>query len=90
MQAREHLFRNCPQWRAQQKMLWMEVRRDTGMGKNRAKMRDLFVDERYTRAILDFLRTTQVGRRVGRGDEREGSTEQEDDGGGSDLREGGG
>jgi hypothetical protein len=40
------------------------VRRDTGRGKNRFKIRDLFADERCTRAILDFLRTTEVGRKM--------------------------
>jgi hypothetical protein len=40
------------------------VRRKTGRGKNRFKIRDLFADERCTRAILDFLRTTEVRWRV--------------------------
>jgi hypothetical protein len=40
------------------------VRRDTGRGKNRFKIRDLFADERCARAILVFLRTTKVGRRA--------------------------
>jgi hypothetical protein len=64
VQTREHLFKNCPRWKLQQKTLWAEVRRDTGRGKNRFKIRDLFADERCTRAILDFLRTTEVGRKV--------------------------
>ena len=33
--------------------------------KNRFTIRDLFADERCTRAILDFVRTTKVGARVG-------------------------
>jgi hypothetical protein len=37
------------------------VRGEAGRGKNRFKNRDLFADERCTRAILDFLRTTEVG-----------------------------
>jgi hypothetical protein len=65
VQTREHLFKNCRRWRKQQKTLWGEVRRDTGRGKNRFKIRDLFADERCTRAILSFLRATKVGRRVG-------------------------
>ena len=28
-QAREHLFEYCSQWKAQQKILWAEVRRET-------------------------------------------------------------
>jgi hypothetical protein len=41
-----------------------------GKGKSRFKIRDLFADEQCTRPILDFLRTTEVGRRTGgaRGD----------------------
>jgi len=63
VQTREHLFKNCPRWKLQQKTLWAEVRRGAGWGKNRFKIRDLFTDERCTRAILDFLRVTEVGRR---------------------------
>jgi hypothetical protein len=70
VQTREHLFKNCRRWRKQQKTLWGEVRRDTGRGKNRFKIRDLFADMRCTRAILSFLRATKVGRKVG-GDEVE-------------------
>jgi hypothetical protein len=65
VQTREHLLKNCLRWKLQQKTLWAEVRRDTGRGKNRFKIRDLFADERCTRAILSFLRTTKVGRKMG-------------------------
>jgi hypothetical protein len=41
-----------------------EVWKEIGRGKNRFKIRDLFADERCTRAILGFLRMTEVGRRV--------------------------
>jgi len=46
------------QWKSQQKTLWAEVRRATGNGKNRVKIRDLLAGERCTRPILDFLHTT--------------------------------
>jgi len=65
-QTREHLFKNCDKWKMQQKILWAEVRKKTGRGKDRFRMRDLFADERCTGAILAFLRTTEVGTRVGR------------------------
>jgi hypothetical protein len=65
VQTREHLFMNCPRWKRQQKTRWAEVRRESGRGKNRFTIRDLFVDERCTRRILDFLRTTEVGRETG-------------------------
>ena len=35
-----------------------------GRGKDRFTVRDLMADERCTRAVLDFLRTTKVGSRV--------------------------
>jgi len=36
----------------------------TGTGKIRFKVRDFFADERCSWPILDFKRTTDVGRRV--------------------------
>jgi len=29
-QTREHLFKVCPEWKARQKILWAEVRKETG------------------------------------------------------------
>ena len=36
-QTREHLFKECPEWKAQQKILWAEVRKETGRSKERWK-----------------------------------------------------
>jgi len=63
--TREHLFKNCDRWRPQQKIMWAEIGKKTGKGKNRFAIRELFADERCTGAILDFSRTTRVGARVG-------------------------
>ena len=63
-QTRERLFKNCPHWRTQQKILWAEVWKETGRGKSRFEVRDLFADERRSHAIPDFLATTDVGRRI--------------------------
>jgi ribonuclease HI len=63
-QTRDHLFKECVEWRGQQKTLWAEVRKETGRGKRRWKVRELLADERCSRAVLDFLATTDVGRRV--------------------------
>jgi len=63
-QTRELLFKACPGWKAQQKVLWAEVRKETGWWKDRWKIRDLLADERCSRAVLDFLAATDVGRRV--------------------------
>jgi len=54
----------CPEWKAQQKILWPEVRKETGRWKERWKIQDLLADERCGRAVLDFPSTTDVGRRV--------------------------
>jgi hypothetical protein len=40
------------------------VRKETGRARNRFKIRDLFADERCSRAILDLLATTDVGQRI--------------------------
>jgi len=64
-QTREYLFKNCDRWRPQQKIMWAEIRKKTGKGKNRFTIRGLFADVQCTGAILDFLRTTKVGARVG-------------------------
>jgi hypothetical protein len=49
---------------SQQKDLWAEVREETGRGKDRFKIRDLVANTRCSRAVLDFLSNTDVGRRV--------------------------
>jgi len=64
-QTREHLLKHCKKWKMQQKTLWAEVRKATGRGKDRFTVPDLMADERCTRAVLGFLRTTKVGSRVG-------------------------
>ena len=58
-----------------QEILWAEVFRETGRWKSRWKVRDLVADGRCSRAVLDFLSTTEAGRRVPVEDdaEREGS-----------------
>jgi hypothetical protein len=58
----QELFKCCPHRKRQQKPLWVAVRRETGRGKDRFKIRDLFADERRSQATLDFLATTDVRR----------------------------
>ena len=36
----------CPEWKAQQKILWAEVENETGRWKSRWTVRDLLADER--------------------------------------------
>jgi len=40
------------------------VKKETGRWKDRWKVQDLLADGRCSRAVLDFLSTTDVGRRV--------------------------
>jgi len=63
-QMRDHLFKVCPEWKMQQKVLWAEVLKETKRWKSRWTVRDLLADRRCGRAVLDFLSTTDVGRLV--------------------------
>jgi len=63
-QTRDHLFKACPEWRMQQKILWAEVQKETGKWKSRWEIRDLLADGRCGPAVLDFLTSTDVGRLV--------------------------
>jgi hypothetical protein len=63
-QTRDHLFKECAEWREQQRILWAEVRKETGRWKSRWRVRDLLADERCNKAVLDFVSTTDVGRLV--------------------------
>ena len=65
MSKQTNLFKNYDRWRPQQKIMWAEIRKKTGRGKNRCTIREMFADERCTGAVLDFLRTTKVGARTG-------------------------
>jgi len=64
VQTRDHLFKECPKWKGEQKILWAEVRKETGRWKGRWRIRDLFADRRCSQAVLDFLTMTDVGRIV--------------------------
>jgi len=60
-QTREHLFKHCAPWRAQKKAMWARVQKAAKRGKRKWRMA---ADERCSEAILEFLRTTDVGRKV--------------------------
>ena len=45
-QTRDHLFKVCPEWKLQQKVLWAEVQQETRRWKSRSKIRDLLADGR--------------------------------------------
>jgi len=63
-QTRDHLLKECPKWKDQQRILWKEVWKETGRGKRRWKGHELFADVTCSRAVLDFLSATDVGRLV--------------------------
>jgi hypothetical protein len=65
-QTRGHLFGECPRWRKEFKTLKEEVERirgRRGRPRGRLKVVDLFRDDRLTKAILEFLSATEIGRR---------------------------
>jgi hypothetical protein len=51
-------------WKPQQKILGAEVRKVSGRGKDRFRVRDLLADARCNQPLLDFLYATEVGRRA--------------------------
>jgi len=71
IQTREHLFKNCPQWRSQQKTLWTTVLEETKKlpgptrGRDRTNIAELLADERCSQAVLAFLANTDGGRTSG-------------------------
>jgi len=58
------LTKECPEWKAQQKILLVEARKETGKWKTRCRTQDRLADERCSRAVLDFHSSTDVARRV--------------------------
>jgi len=63
-QTRDHLFKACPEWKMQQKILWAEELKETKRWKSRWMVRDLLADGRCGQTVLDFLTSTDVGRLV--------------------------
>jgi ribonuclease HI len=76
-QSREHLLKSCKKWKSQQAILWAEVRKKTKKRKGQVQISELFAEEKYSPAVLDFLRSTDVGRTVPRED---GENEEDQDG----------
>jgi len=61
-QTQEHLLKVCPEWKAQQKILWAEVRKETG---REGPAEDPGPPSgREVRAVLAFFSATDMGRRV--------------------------
>ena len=60
-QTRYHLFVKCRRWTPEIKRLWQRMRAETGEG-GAPSVRKLFRNEKNTKAILEFLRETKVGK----------------------------
>ena len=74
-QTGDHLFKVCPEWRMQQKILWAQVPKETKRGKSRWTVRELLADGRCGQAVLDLLSSTDVGMLVPPLDERDAGSE---------------
>jgi len=61
-QTRNHHFKHCYKWKDRQATMWARVKEATKKGKQKWRVGDLLVDERCSLAVLDFLRSTHVGR----------------------------
>ena len=67
IQTRQLLFKNCPQWRSQQKTLWTTVLEETRKlpgptrGRYSTCIAELLAHERCSQAVLQFFATTDVG-----------------------------
>jgi ribonuclease HI len=83
-QTREHLFKDCRRWRRQQAAMWGGLGKEKdedgnldGLHKN-ASIPTLFAHPKAAGYIMDFLRTTEVGRRVGESWREQNREEQAD------------
>ena len=59
--------------------MWARVKEVTGNGKRKWRVGDLLADERCSPAVLDFLRTTYVGRAAPPVEENWDSDEEEEE-----------
>jgi len=66
-------------WKDQQAVLWARVKETTKRAKRKWHVGDLLADERCSPAVLDFLRSTYVGRAVPPVDENWDSGDEEEE-----------
>jgi len=91
-QTRDHLFKWCKRWKREQKRLWVDgqegengyegVEKVMKKPKISLPMSLVFAEEKCSRALLDFLRLTDVGRISGVVEEAENSDHEESSDGG--------
>jgi hypothetical protein len=63
VQLREHLFKYCQHWRKAQNELWRALKQPSEHGRRTTAIKDLFGDRRCSEPIIQFLRSTKIGRR---------------------------
>jgi len=76
------MFKHCPRWKVQQSSAVGEGQGGDKEGKRKRRVDDLLADERCSRcspAVLDFLRTTYVGRAAPPVEESWDSDEEEEE-----------
>jgi len=78
-QTRDHLFKHCSRWKDQQAQSWARVKEEMRSGKRKWRVGDLLADERYSPAVLDFLRTTYMRRSAPPVEENWDSDEEEEE-----------
>jgi len=91
-QTRDHLFKWCKRWKREQKRLWVDgqegeegyegVEKVMKKPKISLPMSLVFAEEKCSRALLDFLFLTDVGRISGVAEEAENSDHEESSDGG--------
>ena len=69
-------MKRCPRWKKEQKVLWEEVRKETGKGRERWKVHELFAEVECSQAVLDILSSMEVGKIVP-AESRDGDAESE-------------
>jgi hypothetical protein len=77
VQTREHLFKHCTRWQQNQKTLWQVVKSVSGRSMTNTSIKDLLWDRRCSEAVVQYLCTTEIGRRF-----RERGQQEDDPGGG--------
>jgi hypothetical protein len=62
-QTREHLLKHYPRWKRQHKVVWKSVRVGSGNLMPSTSIKDLVWDRRCSEAVIEFFRSTDMGRR---------------------------
>jgi hypothetical protein len=65
-QTRDHVFKECSMWKTEIRNLWKMVGREVGWRRAKWKrISKLFAEEKAEKAILEFIKKTEVGKKNG-------------------------